>query len=345
MAKPGAAADIMEGRDLFLLAGLPKLSFEFAVKTLSADKNRSPAKYRGAPAPIGDWGALYPRASRDMLLTQAARSLSVDDQVDSTRRSLPTPRRIFLLYVESFDAEALLRQMDFFCLPIPIQTNTQVEGAPHESKIAWRHRQKEVLETLKVVIDRAYKLSNQLKAMITDKTKSPLTLPAINFRFPHDDSELGDTYRSLRSNGFIDIVDDILPKPKLFDRTTLHMKAFKGSAYSDRFFEDARGRIFPPDPHHGKTRPDQVQHGSVEGASSESNLRLLMMKQRYRFGVLARDGDLHFDVQKRLPQSELNKESMFCAARGPIRVTGSHANVGINDVVWAPDGVIEPDGN
>ena len=67
------------------------------------------------------------------------------------------------------------------------------------------------------------------------------------------------------------------------------------------------------------------------------------MEQRYRFGVIVRDGNLHFDVQYARSRT-LENESMYCATVGNVLVTGSHANVGVNDVIWTPDGKKEPQG-
>ena len=46
---------------------------------------------------------------------------------------------------------------------------------------------------------------------------------------------------------------------------------------------------------------------------------------------------MHYDVQYELPR-RLHEEPMYCAVKGEVRVTGSHANVGVNDVIWVPDG-------
>ena len=35
-------------------------------------------------------------------------------------------------------------------------------------------------------------------------------------------------------------------------------------------------------------------------------------------------------------------EPMYCAAMGDVSVTDTHANVGVNDVIWTPDGRKEP---
>ena len=117
--------------------------------------------------------------------------------------------------------------------------------------------------------------------------------------------------------------------PSRFNRDQLPNKAFKGQQYTDRFFQDCRGRVFPPDPYHAQSRIDS---GEAAGKGLP-----LAMRQRYRFGVTVRDGNLHYDVQFEMPR-KLQEEQMYCAVEGDVWVTGSHANVGVNDFVWVPDG-------
>jgi hypothetical protein len=148
-----------------------------------------------------------------------------------------------------------------------------------------------------------------------------------------------DLYQNLRRQGFSDLKCVDLPILAAFDRKELPPQAFKSGAQIGRFFEDARGRAFPPDPYHGRLRIEEVKsgRGQDDPAAEPQMKRLLLLRQRYRFGVLVRDGNLHFDVQYRKPRN-LKMEAMICGSRGPVFVSASHANVGANDVIWTPDG-------
>ena len=101
--------------------------------------------------------------------------------------------------------------------------------------------------------------------------------------------------------------------------------------------------MFPPDNYHAPSRYADTSSGGdtgeIECAGQSSILQVL--QQRYRFGVIVRDGNLHFDVQFEVPR-KLSNEPMFCATMGNVVVTGSHANVGVNDVIWVPDGEKNP---
>ena len=121
-------------------------------------------------------------------------------------------------------------------------------------------------------------------------------------------------------------------------------KRLKGNKHSDRFFQDRRDRIFPPDRH----AQNRYAVGGENDFQSElqSSVRphpIRVLEQRYCFGVMVRDGNQHYDVQYASPR-KLQSEPMYCAATGEVSVTASHANVGVNDVIWTPDGTKEPRG-
>ena len=129
-------------------------------------------------------------------------------------------------------------------------------------------------------------------------------------------------------------------KPEVFQKGQLHPKAFKSNARHARFFQDHRGRVFPPDLYHAPARELSEHLKDTETQDNPAQKlpsRLRVLKQRYRFGVVARNGNLHFDVQFELPK-QLQNEEMNCSVKGDVFVSGSHANVGVNDSIWVPDG-------
>ena len=159
------------------------------------------------------------------------------------------------------------------------------------------------------------------------------------FYFPDRESLIHDMYLDcVRGHASFESLRDSL-STKRFTRDQLSAKALKGNHHTDRFFQDVRGRVFPPDAFHAPSRyADTPKEGHTEEPEDgEVTGTMQVLNRRYRFGVTARDGNLHYDVQYETPK-DLQKESMYCARMGSVLVTGSHANVGVNDVIWVPDG-------
>ena len=325
---------ILRGRDLYLLAGLPRNTFKFVVNSLQKDDSRSPARYRGSAAPENDWAPIYSDGAIATLLKRAGETLSVDDHKFSPDDpSLPTPRRVVLLYVPAVDAERVLQAVDFFAYTAALKLQPDVPLST-PSDIGWRHHPRDALEIVTRTIDQTTHILNALKAEITDKGLCPLSLPSENFHFPTRDARLAETYRCVRRSGYLSWKDVLLPEAATFSRDDLSTKGFRSGGYRDRFFEDARGLVFPPDPYHGKSRPVPVD--------GSDTAKTLLLRQRYRFGVYVRDGNLHYDAQYRHPRT-LKDEVMHCGMNGIVKVSGTHANIGVNDVIWTPDGSCTPD--
>ena len=330
-----------EGQDLVLLAGLPRDILKSVRANLMKDKSKRPARYEGAPSPPHDWSGLYPKGAVKETLNLVG--ACVRERVHEgafTQPKLPTPRRILMLYVPSHDTKELLAELDFFCYSEPLIPNDNEQTYDSGSPIGWRHNRSTVRDIIDRTLSHALKATDALKAEITDKRISALTLPACNYYYPDHNSTIDAAYRHFARRNFslTELRDGLLPSR--FDRTQLPQRAFKGRQNTDEFFQDSRGRVFPPDLHHAPSRSIvelDANGGEEDGADRLSEI-LLVLRQRYRFGVAARNGDLHYDVQYELPR-RLLRELMYCARmREDVLVTGSHANVGVNDVVWVPDG-------
>ena len=278
------------------------------------------ARYVGTPSKKNDWHGLYLRST----VSETLQLINREGQEHS-------PHRIIVLYVPSHDSGKLVSALDFVCFLGALRPRHCVltqAGTP----IGWRHNKSMVIDTIKRKLGDALRETNALKADITDKSISALTLPAHNFYHPDRNTTISSAYRSVARSvsSTAELKGELAPTR--FTRDQLPGKAFKGRQHTDRFYQDQRGRVFPPDLFHAQTRVD------AEGA--HENRLSLALRQRYRFGVTVRDGNLHYDVQYENPR-KLQREPMCCAADGEVWVSGSHANVGVNDVIWAPGGVKE----
>ena len=309
------------GGNLVVLAGLPRDSLEWVKSTLSADKSRKAARYVGAPSTLNDRKSLYGRRN-------IAKTLELIERESQAY----TPHRIIVLYVPSHGAEDLFSALGYVCFLAPLHSQASARSGCKTS-LAWRHKKPEVKTVVYQTLNRALGATNALKAEITDRRISPFTLPSRNFYYPDNSSTISVAYQAFMRHGFC--IQDLRAKlvPSRFTRSQLPQKAFKGGQYSGLFFQDRRKRVFPPDVYHAMVTPSLPD---APGATLS-----LALQQWFRFGVTVRDGNLHYDLQYELPR-KLRNEPMYCAADGAISVTGSHANVGVNDVVWAPGGRKEP---
>ena len=323
--KPG------DGPDLVVLAGLPLDSFRWIRNVLSEDMSKAPARFMGVPSNRNDSAELYTADVKRRILDILATSVS-GNGIDSVF----TPRRILMLYVPSKDAQSLVYEFGLACFMQSMKGN-HVSPSPWDD-INWRHDKVAVRAIVYQALQDATDTTHALKTEISDKRMSPFSLPARNFYFPTADSVIAATYRACMEGGMA--LDELRGRlsTKRFTRAQLPPQAFKGSQPYDNFFEDARGRIFPPD-NHGRNRYPVAVASDAEhetDAFNNSDIRRVL-EQRYRFGVIVHDGNLHYDVQYAAPR-KLRHEPMHCAAVGDVWVTGSHANVGVNDFIWTPRG-------
>ena len=325
-----------QGTDLVLLAGLPNNPLKWILETLSRDTSKKHCRFEGIPSTNQDWKDLY----RSPTLTAIQETIGAS-VTKGPYHPVPTPRRIIVLFVPSKDCELLFARFGITCYLEPLLPS-RAESAVN-NYIAWRHDRKEALHIVSQALQCATIATNALKFEITDKGRSPFSLPARNFYYPDKDSPIYETYLQFaRREISLERLSETLTT-KRFSRNQLPARALKGNHHADRFFQDGRGRVFPSDRYHAPNRyAETSSEGNREGlecAGKSSTLQVL--QQRYRFGVIVRDGNLHYDVQYEIPR-KLNNEPMYCATIGNVVVTGSHANVGVNDVIWVPDGEKEP---
>ena len=311
----------IQGSNLVVLTGLPRDTFNWIKSKLEGDSRLRFARYLGLPSTPNDLRDLYNKKTVRAVL-----------QLIEGECSSLSPNRIIVLYVPSRDAQELLSALGIVCFLAPL-TQDEETLTSDGSSIAWRHTKSSVKRVVYQTLRRASKITDALKVEITDRRISAYSLPSYNFYYPDNQTTIRNTYLELisRESCFSGLSSKLLPTR--FTRAQLPAKAFKSSQHTDRFFQDRRGRVFPPDLHHAPNREND--ESTQEGGLS------LTLRQRYRFGVTVRDGNMHYDAQYELPRTLIN-EPMYCAIEGNVLVTGAHANVGVNDVVWVPSGRKEP---
>ena len=328
-----------QGMDLAVLTGIPLEPLLPILDMLAKDMTKGHVRFEGVATTQNDWADLYRKSTLDSIQSIIGSTITKNSSA-----SEPTPRGIFVLYVPSRDSGVLVEKFGMGCYLEPLMP-FDVEPS-FRSDIAWRHKLRNSLDIIFETLQRAITATDQLEEVITDKGRSAFALPPMNFYFPDEDSPIYETYLSLarREIPMQNLIDSLIPKR--FTNDQLPGKALKGDQPRDRFFQDKRGRIFPPDIYHGPSRiataPDTssgVKVTKIDQVVQSETMQVI--NQRYRFGVVARDGHLHYDVQYESPK-RLYNEPMYCAATGKVRVTGTHANVGVNDVIWVPDGRKKP---
>ena len=289
-----------QGLNTVLIAGLPREALNWVLRQLESDDTFKAASYVGAPAPSNDWGKLY----RDNSIKEIGALLEGEFRSH-------VPNRLIILYVPSWDAMALLAAVEYVCYLAPMTTPSHSESPPRGDALCWRHDKAQVKDIVYRTLRQSLNATNALKSEITDPRISPSTLPSRNFHYPSDDVTISDTYSKLVAQQlkFAHLKESLTPKR--FTREQLPQQAFKGKQYTDEFFEDFRGRVFPPDPHHGHNRESNVK--STPSFPSQE------LRQQYRFGVTVRNGHLHYDVQYTHGRS-LTREPMYCSVVGDVWV-------------------------
>ena len=328
-----------QGKDLVVLTGIPLEPLANIKNALAKDMSKGDLKFEGAASIQNDWSDLYRQSTLNSIHSIIGSTITKNSSA-----SKPTPRRIMILYVPSRDSNVLVEEFGIACYLEPLESHM---AKPQSTNgIAWRHTTTGSLNIIDETLQRAIATTDLLEKAITKEGRSALTLPPQNFYFPDRESTIYETYLSLaRHEISIDQIKSDL-NPKRFTNEQLPAKALKGDHHRDRFFQDQRGRIFPPDIYHAPSRfaeSSEVSYGlhPMEMDREVLSESMRVLHQRYRFGVMARDGNLHYDVQYESPR-ELYNERMYCASTGSVTVTGTHANVGVNDVIWVPDGVKKP---
>ena len=228
--RPGPAA----GYRLSFASGLPKDPLKWILETLSRDTSKRHCRFAGIPSAKSDWKDLY----RESTLTEIQGTIRAS-VTNSPLGAVPTPRRILVLYVPSKDFDLLISRFGITCYLKPLlAASTEPASAEpvFSDDIAWRHDREVALEIVTQALQQATVATDALKREITDKGRSPLSLPARNFYFPDKESPIYETYlRFVRREVSIEGLSAALTT-KRFSRNQLPARALKGNHHADRFF-------------------------------------------------------------------------------------------------------------
>ena len=303
------------------LAGLPPSTLERTIQYLKRSGLHKSVQFVGTPATQSEQKRIYTKNYISAFLNH------LEDAIEKYN-----PDRIMLFYVNSKDSHHLFEAVAYVCYVVSIDIAGHSDVSSQKSA-SWRHELTQVVSLISNSWQTAFEETTKLRSSISYKRISPFSLPAKNFLYPDRHSTIDRVYRELvLRNIDVEALERGL-KPERFDRDALPQVAFKSSQNSCEFFKDARGRVFPPDRFHGRAR--------FTGQTSSRLTLSLNLRQRYRFGVIVRDGNIHYDVQY-ANNRKLRGEPMYCADAGEVTVTGSHANVGVNDVIWVTGGTKTP---
>ena len=257
-AKKRAVIGQRQGTDLVFLAGLPRNTLSWILDTLSKDTSKKHLKFEGAPSIKDDWKDLYGQSTVGNIQELIGASVT-----KGSSDPVPTPRRIFILYVPSKGIDILIERLGIACYLEPLGPSSS--NPSFSNGIAWRHERKDSLDIVSDAIQRATIATNALKVQITDKARSALSLPPRNFYFPDKESVIYETYLSIvRQETSTQELNDVLKAMKI-DGDRLAAKALKSTGNNYKVFRDLRGRIFPPNIHHAP--------GRFEGYVRQGNCR------------------------------------------------------------------------
>ena len=306
-------------QDLAVVAGLPAPTYDAVRATVEAqhpDLRVTSVAFRQGH------GRLYDETRAVFNLVKEACRFAADLGDDA---ALPRPGRLLLFYVED-DATShrLLEAFGYGALPIKLSVPDW--DWPHGRH--WSRNQPVVDHVLGTAINatRVGALLRLRQRLERASSEEALLLPPRNFEQP-DRTTLATRFDRLRAEGDLaeDPFDDL--DQDLFDFDSLPKFFGKVREPANVFRIDRRGLVF--------ARSVDGQHGferlaNFETASSVKEFRLAL-ESAFRFGTPIRQGFQH-DVQWR-GKARLANEIFEDIEAGPIKISGSHANIYTSDRV------------
>lgn len=306
---------------LVVLAGFPKGVTPALVQRVRSFKPR----FEAVSVPFSEddnrvYGPGSP-AIRQLLLAACGSTLT--QQAKPPNGPVPPPNRLLLLYARVPGFEELLRSFEFAPFPIPV--------TPPKESSSWHPWRKDT-EYVWTQIREALAFANEpsgaammvrLRVERLDPA-DPLLLPPQNFHTPNK-RPLRELFAEVQRGGraWNGLAVGSMPVAK-YDFRSLPNFFRRTGGKEKRFATDRRGLVF--------ASANKAQHGAVRAvppvdAAEASRL----LRSLFRFGTPVPQGFQH-DVQ--WPGTRLLQHEPFqCAERGEVPVSGSHANVYLNDVV------------
>jgi hypothetical protein len=240
---------------------------------------------------------------------------------------VPNPSRIAVAYVAAEGSDRLWDGFGHAVWPIPlIHTDWDVTNRRH-----WRFD----IEAVNVLVQSAiasaeadYAESMRLR-FEARRPDDVLLLPARNFHLPLD-QRLVSRYRAFMRGEMMAEQIEAEVGVKRFPFESLRKFYLRTGGRGKRFAVDHRGLVFAK----SRNGQDGGHHDMV--ATAHHNLANLQreLERRFRFGTPLVPAGFQHDVQRE-DGVGLVRERFDCSEKGPILVSGDHANVFPSDVVTA----------
>ena len=306
---------------LLVIAGLPKATAQAAAQTINSNPS---SRWRAvSTAFVSRDQNFYDESSAAVELGRIACDFAIALKRDD--EGVPSPSRICVAYVDGAGCEKLWDVFGHAVLPVALRH-------PDWTWPKGRHWRQEI-ETVNSILalaltalegNEAEEFRHRLEAHRSDDV---LLLPGRNFHL-QDGSRLIDSFRDfmLGNKNVADVEFGIQVKKFPYERLAEFYKRTGGRG--KRFAIDRRNIVFAK----SNNGQDGGQHKIPANTDISAALLRLQFESRYRFGTPLRPAGFQHDAQ--LEDGALFHAEVFdCATKGPVEVTGDHANIFPSDVV------------
>lgn len=306
---------------LLVIAGFPEATAEIAAATINNDPD---TRWRAIAVKFGrDDAAIYADLSATLELGRLTCAFA--DEAAPDPDGIPTPSRIVVAYVPCQGSTRLWDVFGHAVWPVRLEH----PDWPVDARRHWRHEIEAVNSLLRAAMSSAEAepaegLRQRLEARRSD---DPLLLPARNFHLDEVRRLFGPFRDFMAGNlGIGQVGAGVHAERFAFERLPGYYARMGGRG--KRFCVDARDLVF--------AKSNHGQHGAhpiiERGAKVTSDLIQRVLEARYRFGTPLEPPGFQHDVQRE-GRTRLHNEMFDCVLRGPLPISGSHANVFPSDVV------------
>jgi hypothetical protein len=302
---------------LLVIAGLPEATALPAAATINNDGN---SKWRAVTVAFArNDGAMYADDAAIVELGRLACGFAAQGARDA--RGVPMPSRIAVAYVCEPGLERLWNVFGHAVWPIPLHH----PDWDYANGLHWRHS----IEAVNLVIRSAIRAAaaEPIEAMRlrleAHRSGDVLLLPGRNF---HLDAErrLVERFRAFMSDALDVAGVEAGIRIERFAFERLRPFYLRVGGAGKRFAVDSRDIVF--------AKSNNGQHVVPANAQVTAGLVQRTLESRYRFGTpLVPDGYQH-DAQLE-EGTPFNAEPFDCVIKGPVQISGDHANVYPSDVV------------
>lgn len=306
---------------LLVIAGLPEATALPAAATVNNDER---SRWRAIAGAFSNRDAgVYADPAAILELGRLACAFAMEGARDVD--GVPTPSRIAVSYVAEDGFERLWEVFGHAVWPIPLRHPdwTWPKGRH------WRHD----IETVNRLLQRALMATESEEAdalrlrLEARRRDDILLLPGRNFRVDAQ-HHLIDRFRAFMSNGLdvTGVEEGIRVEKFAYERLASFYNRMGGRG--QRFAIDSRDIVFAKS-NYGQ---DGGHHPIEAGAEISAPLIQRTLESRYRFGAPLEPPGFQHDAQRE--RGALFHHELFnCVTKGPIHVSGDHANIFPDDVV------------